>query len=192
MVWAGAIPHSYLESLLEQNPNLVPADVFQALMEVLVAEIEELHNSLIRYGCNNFVLIGILIVHGAPSADTPYDRHRSVRVSASKKERSVAHVTFLESRLRGAHFKHADGPDLVKMDRNHVMQFVSPYMAWQSCGPDPIYNRYLLYNHYMKLSIWDAPSQCCTLCAHQACEKGSTEDQAAAHAVHDLSELHDV
>ena len=67
MVWAGATPYSYLESLLKRDPNLVPSDVLQALMEVLVAEVEELHNSLVRYGCDNFMLIGILIVHGTPS-----------------------------------------------------------------------------------------------------------------------------
>ena len=94
MVWAGAIPYIYLMSLLERNPNRVPSDVLEAFMEVLVAEVEELHNSLVRYGCDNFVLIGVLIVHGAPHADPPRVRHQSVRVSTSKTQRSVAYITF--------------------------------------------------------------------------------------------------
>ena len=40
MVWAGAIPYSYLESLLERNPNLVPSIVLQALMAVIVVEVK--------------------------------------------------------------------------------------------------------------------------------------------------------
>ena len=36
-------------------------------MTVLVAEVDELHSSLLRYGCDNFVLIGVLVTHGAPS-----------------------------------------------------------------------------------------------------------------------------
>ena len=96
MMWAGAIPYSYLESLLERDPNLESLlDVLQALMEVPVAEVEELHNSLVRYGCDNFVLIGVLIVHGAPHADPPRVQHQSVRVSTSKTQRSMAYTTFL-------------------------------------------------------------------------------------------------
>ena len=176
MVWGGAIPHSYLESLLEQNPDLRPAEVFQALMDVLVAEIEELHNSLIRYGCKNFVLIGMLVVHGTPSADTPYDRRKWVD-SASPTERSVARVVKVASNLCGARFKHADGDQEAQLDREHLTGIVKPYMAWQECGPDTVYNCYYWHNKNLPLSIW----------GDQAGEKGSTDDQAA-HAVHDLSE----
>ena len=153
MVWAGAIPYSYLESLLERDPNLESLlDVLQALMEVLVAEVEELHNSLVRYGCDNFVLIGVLIVHGAPHADPPCVRHQSVRVSTSKTQRSIAGITFFESQLRGAHFVHTDSPALVAMERNRVMQFVAPYMTWQH-WPESTYNWSFLYNPYMELSV---------------------------------------
>ena len=67
MVWAGAISFSDLASLLERNPNLDRSDVLRTLMTVLVAELQELHGSLARYGCDNFVLICVLIIHGAPS-----------------------------------------------------------------------------------------------------------------------------
>ena len=67
MVWAGAIPYSHMELLLERNPNLDPSEVLRARMTVIVAEVEDFHRSLVRYGCDNVVLIGVRIIHGAPS-----------------------------------------------------------------------------------------------------------------------------
>ena len=159
MVWAGAIPYSYLDSLLERNPHLDPLDVLQALLGVFAVEVEELHNSLVRYGCDNFSLIGILIIHGAPPEKShPRFLHQSVRVSESQRQRSEAFITIFESQLRGAHFVHEDG-DLVKGERDRVMQFLAPYKTWQQCGPDPTYNRSYSYNPYMDLSVWDAPPE---------------------------------
>ena len=166
MVWAGAIPYSYLEWSTEAKPKLL-----QLLMGVLVAEVEELHNSLVRYGCDNFVLIGVLIVHGAPRAGPPRVRHQSVRVSTSRTQRSEAYITFFESQLNGAHFVHTDSPALVAMERNRVMQFVAPYMTWE-LFPDWTRNRSFLYNPYMELSVWGAPLQL-----------DDQADQAAADAV---------
>jgi len=190
LMWAGATPYSYLESLLERNPNLAPSDVLQVLMEVLVAELEELHHSLVRYGCDNFVLIGVLIVHGAPDY-SPRVEHQSVQVSTSRTQRSMAYITFFASKLRGAHFVHKDNPALVAMERNRVMQFVAPYMTWQPCGPDSTYNWSFLYNPHMELSVWDAPLQLghhsrSDRCAHGTCHANgdeTTADQTAAHAV---------
>ena len=159
MMWAGGIPYSYLESFLERHPHLVPSDVLQLLVRVLVAEVEELHNSLVRYGCDNFVLVGVVIVHGAPHKDPPREWHQTVRVSTSRTQRSLAYITFFESQLRGAHFVHTDSPGVATMERNRVMQFVAPYMAWQPGGTDPTYNCPWLYNPYMDLSIWGAPLQ---------------------------------
>ena len=155
MVWAGAIPYSYLEWLLRRNPNLVPSDVLRTLMGVLVTEIEELHNSLVQYGCDNFVLIGVLIVHGAPHRDLPRVHHQSVRVSTSRTQRSMAYMTFFESKLRGAHFVHTEDA-LVAMECNRVMQCVAPYMTWERYLT---HNRSFLYNPYMELSVWEAPLQ---------------------------------
>lgn len=59
--------------------------------------VEELHNSLERRGCDDFVFIGVIIVHGALHADPPvrYPRvHQDVHVSTSKTQRSMAYIDF--------------------------------------------------------------------------------------------------
>ena len=142
----------------EAKPKPCFSDVLQALMDVLAIELKELHNSLVRYGCDNFVLIGVLIIHGAPHADPPHVQHQSVRLSMSRTQRSMAYITFFESQLNGAHFVHTDRPALAAMERNRVMQFVAPYMTWERF-PDLRNNWSFLYNPYMELSVWDAPLQ---------------------------------
>ena len=69
----------------EAKPKPCFSDVLQALMDVLVTELKELHNSLVRYECDNFVLTGLLIVHGAPPADRFL--RKAVNMSKEKKRR---------------------------------------------------------------------------------------------------------
>lgn len=60
MVWAGAIPYDYLESLLLGNPNFGTSGVRQALREVLVAE-EHSRRSLKFYcGLSRFASFKLL------------------------------------------------------------------------------------------------------------------------------------
>jgi len=80
LMWAAAVPYSYLKWFGERNSN---ADVLQVLLDVLVTELKELHTSLVRYECDNFVFIGLLIVHGAP----PAKRFLRKAVDMSKEKR---------------------------------------------------------------------------------------------------------
>ena len=91
----------------------------------------------------------------APHADTLRVRHQSVRTSESKTQRSIARLTFFESKLHGAHFVHTAGSARVKWECNRVMQFVTQYMTWEPCGPDSTYNCPYLWNPTMDISIWD-------------------------------------
>ena len=152
LFWATAIPYDYLEKFLERAPNLSILDVLNVLMKVLVAEIEALHRSLCEYGCDNFVLIGCLIIHGAPPADSPYVREQSVQISQSGLQRSVAHLTLFESILKGAHFKHEVNPNKMVEERQRVMNIFTPYTAWDQCGRDPTYDHLYMYNRHISES----------------------------------------
>ena len=90
LMWAAAVPYSYLKWFGERNSNV---DVLQVLLDVLVTELQELHNSLVRYECENFVLIGLIIVHGAPSAKRFL--HKDVDMSKEKRRGQRPTSSFL-------------------------------------------------------------------------------------------------
>ena len=153
MVWASAIPYSHLQTLAGQDPTLTICGVVNMVMRVLLIETEELYNCLIDHGCENFVLLCIVIVYGMPHYRQP--QRESIRVSrAEEHQRAETYLEFFQSQLVGSQFIAADGSDAAAAEFARVTLFLLQYMEWTEWGPCLEHGQNYFHNDALGLSVW--------------------------------------